>query len=75
MKKFKITDKEAVQHGADYTFVCGKITFAITCSKILPHGENNLIDLDLVNKMQIPIKNIKVKRLQIQGHNVSIVSL
>ena len=65
--KNKITDKEAVQNGADYTFVCGKIPFAITCSKILPHGENNLIDLDLVNKMKIPLLNIRVKRIQILG--------
>ena len=67
MKKFKITDKEAVQHGADYTFVCGKIPFAITCSKILPHSENNLIDFDLVNKMKIPLLNIRVRRIQILG--------
>ena len=67
MKKNKITDKEAVQNGADYTFVCGKIPFAITCSRILPHGENNLIDLDLVNKMKIPLLNIRVRRIQILG--------
>ena len=73
MKKFKITDKEAVQHGADYTFVCGKIPFAITCSKILPHGENNLIDLDLVNKMKIPLLNIRVRRIQILGQECQSV--
>ena len=67
MKKLKITDKEAVRNGADYTFVCGKIPFAITCSKILPHGENNLIDLDLINKMKIPLLNIRVRRIQILG--------
>ena len=68
IKKLKITDKEAVRNGADYTFVCGKIPFAITCSKILPHGENNLIDLDLINKMKIPLLNIRVRRIQILGH-------
>ena len=67
MKKIKITDKEAVISGADYTFVCGKIPFAITCSRILPHGENNLIDLDLINKMKIPLLNIRVRRIQILG--------
>ena len=67
MKKLKITDNEAVRNGADYTFVCGKIPFAITCSKILPHGENNLIDLDLINKMKIPLLNIRVRRIQILG--------
>ena len=67
MKKSKITDKEAVQNGADYTFVCAKIPFAITCSNILPHGEKNLIDLDLVNKMKILLLNIRVRRIQILG--------
>ena len=68
-----ITDKVAVRGGADYTFVCSKIPFAITCSSELPHGDHNLIDLDLVNKMKIPIKNIKVKRMILLGQNVRYV--
>lgn len=68
-----ITDKIAVRGGADYTFVCSKIPFAITCSSELPHGDHNLIDLDLVNKMKIPIKNIKVKRMILLGRNVRYV--
>ena len=64
-----ITDKVPVKNGADYTFVCGKVPFAITCSSDLNHGGYNYIDLDLVNKMKIPLKNIKVCRMQLQGEN------
>ena len=68
-----ITDKVAVRGGADYTFVCSKIPFAITCSTDLPISEHNLIDLELINKMKIPLKNIKVKRHVVMGENVRFV--
>ena len=68
-----VTDKVSVENGADYTFVCHKIPFAITCSSELPHGDNNLIDLDLVNKMRIPLRSIKVTRMSILGHDVRAV--
>ena len=68
-----VTDKVNVENGADYTFVCHKIPFAISCSSNLPHGDANLIDLDLVNKMNIPLRNIKVKRMSILGHDVRAV--
>ena len=68
-----ITDKVAVRGGADYTFVCSKIPFAITCSTDLPHTEHNLIDLDLINKMKIPLRNVKVKRMVLMGRNVRYV--
>ena len=68
-----VTDKVNVENGADYTFVCHKIPFAITCSSELPHGDNNLIDLDLVNKMRIPLRSIKVTRMSILGHDVRAV--
>ena len=55
-----ITEKIPVKGGADFTFVCSRIPFAVTCTNNLPHGANNLIDLDLVNKMNIPLENIKV---------------
>ena len=58
------TDKVNVENGAYYTFVCHKIPFAITCSTELPHGDCNLIDLDLVNKMKI------VKLREREGHGV-----
>ena len=68
-----LTDKVIVENGADYTFVCHKIPFAISCCSDFPHGDNNLIDLDLVNKMKIPLRNIKVTRMSILGHDVRAV--
>ena len=62
MKKFKIMDKEAVLYGEDFTFDCGKIPYTITCFKILLLGVNNLIDLDLVNKVKKPLLNIQLRR-------------
>ena len=67
------TDKVVVENGADYTFVCRKIPFAISCSSDFPHGDANLIDLDLVNKMKIPVRNIRVTRMSILGHDVRAV--
>ena len=68
-----ITDKVIIQNGADFTFVCGKIPFAVSCSSNLPHRSFNMIDLDLVNKMKIPLKNIRVTRISIQGHDLRCV--
>ena len=68
-----LTDKVSVENGADYTFVCRKIPFAISCSSELHHGDSNLIDLDLVNKMKIPLRNIKVTRMSLLGHDVRAV--
>jgi len=70
-----VTDKIPVENGVDYSFVCRKIPFAITCSTDFIGFGTNLIDMDLVNKMQIPIKNIKVKRMQILGQNVRSVGI
>ena len=72
MKKI-VTDKVTVQDGADYTFICNKIPFAVSCSSILPHAEVNLIDLDLINKMKIPLRNIKVTRMSLLGHDMRAV--
>ena len=66
------TDKVIVENGADFTFVCRKIPFAISCSELL-QGETNLIDLDLVNSMKIPLRNIRVTRMSILGHDVRAV--
>ena len=68
-----VTDKVIVENGADYTFVCHKIPFAISCCSDFPHGDSNLIDLDLVNKMKIPLRNIKVTRMSLLGHDVRAV--
>ena len=66
------TDKVIIESGADFTFVCKKIPFAISCSN-LHQGNTNLIDLDLVLKMKIPIRNIKVTRMSLLGHDVRAV--
>ena len=66
------TDKVIVENGSDFTFVCKKIPFAISCSN-LHQGDTNLIDLDLVNKMKIPLRNIKVTRMSVLGHDVRAV--
>jgi hypothetical protein len=67
------TDKTIVCNGTDFTFVCKKIPFAISCSSELPHGDVNLIDLDLIIKMGIPLRNIKVTRMSLLGHDVRAV--
>ena len=68
-----ITDKVTTQNGADFTFVCAKVPFAISCSTHLDHRSYNMIDLDLINKMKIPLKNIRVTRINIQGHDLRCV--
>ena len=68
-----ITDSVQVKGGADYTFVCRKIPFAVTCSTDLAPGAYNYIDLDLVNKMRIPLLNIKVTRMCLHGQDVRVV--
>ena len=69
-----VTDKVQVRNGADFSFVCSKIPFAISClSDFSRQSNNNLIDLDLVNKMKIPLINIKVTRMMISGQSVRSV--
>ena len=68
-----ITDKVNVPDGTDFTFVCKKIPFAISCLSDMPYRDANLVDLDLVNKMGIPLRNIKVTRMSILGHDVRAV--
>ena len=68
-----ITDKVIVPNGTDFTFVCKKIPFAISCLSDMPHKDANLVDLDLINKMGIPLRNIKVTRMCLLGHDVRAV--
>ena len=70
-----ITDSVQVENGSDYTFVCKKIPFAITCSQDFLHFGCNLIDLDLVNKMKLNLRNIKVCRMEILGQNMRSVGI
>ena len=67
------SDSVIVENGIDFTFVCHKVPFAISCSSELPHGDTNLIDLDLVNRMRIPLRNIRVTRMSLLGHDVRAV--
>ena len=67
------TDKTQVTGGTDFTFVCSKIPFTISCGNQLHHGPHNLIDLDLVNQMRIPLKTIKVRRMKYLGENLRSV--
>ena len=68
-----ITDKTQVRNGSDYTFVCSRIPFAVSCSSNLPHGEYNLIDMDLVLRMKIPLQRIKVERYSVLGQSMRAV--
>jgi len=68
-----VTDKVEVENGADYSFVCKKIPFAISCSSDFVNKGCNLIDLDLVNKMQLKLRDIKVCRMTILGQNMRSV--
>jgi len=70
-----ITDKVVTQNGADFMFVCGKIPFAVSSSSDLPHRNHNMIDLDLINKMKIPLKNIRVTKICVQGHDLRCVGV
>ena len=70
-----ITDKVDTQNGADFTFVCGKVPFAVSCSLDLPHRNFNAMDLDLVNKMKIPLKKIRVTRMSLLGHDLRCVGV
>jgi len=68
-----VTDKVQVENGEDYSFVCKKIPFAISCSSDFVNKGCNLIDLDLVNKMQLKLRDIKVCRMTIHGQNMRSV--
>ena len=67
------TDKVIVNEGTDFTFVCKKIPFAISCMSEMPSRDANLVDLDLINKMGITLRDIKVTRMSLLGHNVRAV--
>ena len=71
----EITDKQNIENGADFTFVCSKIPFAISCSTDLPHKQFNYIDLDLVTKMKIPLRNIRVSKMSLHGQSLRCVGV
>lgn len=53
--------------------MCRKQPFAVTCSPYLPKTPDNYVDLDLVLKMNIPMKNIQCTRQNYAGQNIRIV--
>jgi len=67
------TDKVIVPEGSDFTFVCKKIPFAISCMSEMPYRDANLVDLDIINKMGITLRDIKVTRMSLLGHDLRAV--
>ena len=57
----------------DFVYVCKKQPFAITCSPYLPKIKENYVDMDLVLRMNIPIKNIQCTRINFAGQFTRIV--
>ena len=69
-----ITDSNLVEAGIkDFIFVCKRQPFAITCSPYLPKIPENYVDLDLVMKLNIPMKNIQCTRLTYAGQFTRVV--
>ena len=69
-----LTDAINLEAGArDFVYVCKKRPFAITCSPYFQKISETYIDLDLVIKMDIPIKNFQCTRITISGHPTRIV--
>ena len=69
-----MTDSTPYEAGAkDFVFVCKKQPFAITCSPSLPKTHETFVDLDLVLRMNIPMKNLQCTRLTFAGQYTRIV--
>ena len=69
-----LTDSSKQEAGVmDFVYVCKKQPFSITCSPYLPKIEENYVDMDLVLRLNIPIKNIQCTRLHYAGHHTRIV--
>ena len=59
-----VTDSTILEAGAkDFVFVCKKQPFAITCSPSLPKTIETYVDLDVVLRLNIPMKNLQCTRL------------
>jgi len=69
-----LTDSSKQEAGVvDFVYVCKKQPFSITCSPYLPKIEENYVDMDLVLRLNIPIKNIQCTRLHYAGHHTRVV--
>ena len=69
------TDFHAVDHHGtrDFVLQCHKRPFALTVSPFLPKSPENLIDLELVEFLNIPIKKIEARRFSFAGIETRIV--
>jgi hypothetical protein len=69
------TDFHAVDHHGtrDFVLQCHKRPFAMTVSPHLPKSPENLIDQELVEFLQIPIKKIEARRFSFAGIESRIV--
>ena len=56
-----------------HLFVIVRLRCPITCSSQLHHRSCNLIDLELVNKMRIPLMDINVTRDPVMGQELRAV--
>ena len=69
-----LTDSTPLQAGiTDFIYVCKKQPFSITCSPYMPKIPENYIDLDLVLKLGIPLRNIRCTRISYAGQGTRIV--
>ena len=69
-----VTDSNQLEAGVmDFVYVCKKQPFAITCSPYLPKINETYIDMDIVLRMNIPIKNIQCTRITYAGQNTRVV--
>ena len=54
-----VTDVVDLSAGAkEFIYVCKKQPFAISCSPYMPKLPETYVDLDLVLKLNIPMKNL-----------------
>ena len=69
------TDFHAVDHHGtrDFVFQCHKRPFAMTVNPLFPKPSENLIDSELVEFLNIPVKKIEARRFSFAGIDTRIV--
>ena len=69
-----VTDVVDLTAGAkEFIYVCKKQPFAISCSPYMPKLPKTYVDLDLVLKLNIPMKNLQCTRMNLSGQFTRIV--
>ena len=69
-----VTDTVDLSAGAkEFIYVCKKQPFAISCSQYMPKLHETYVDLDLVLKLNIPMKNLQCTRINLSGQFTRIV--